>query len=208
MDSNQETPMTTATKTEDRNRRERSGHPHGWGVPMAIGILLIIGGAFALVASVLTSIVTIIYVGAMLLVVGALEIVSAFRVRGTGPLLIYFLAGVLAFVIGGLFLYRPFAGLASLTLLIAGYLFAGGLFRGITAIAIRYPRWGWNLAYAIVALALGVYVIVSWPLSSFWVLGTVVAVEIIARGFALVAASWVLRDREHHGGMPGGFAAV
>ena len=58
-------------------------------------------------------------------------------------------------------------------------------------------------------LALGIIVVVEWPFSSFWVLGMVVAVEIIARGIALVAASWVLRDLEHgHGGFPGSFRAA
>jgi uncharacterized membrane protein HdeD (DUF308 family) len=175
---------------------------------MTIGILLIIGGTFALCASVLTSIVSVIFVGVMLLVVGVLEIISAFRVRHSGHFLMYLLAGVLALVVGGLFLYWPLASLASLTLLIAGYMFASGLFRGITSIVDRYPRWGWDLAYAIVALALGVYIAGSWPFSSFWVLGTVVAAEIIVRGIALVAASWVLRDIEHGKSVPGGFAAV
>jgi uncharacterized membrane protein HdeD (DUF308 family) len=114
---------------------------------------------------------------------------------------------VLSLVVGGLFLYRPVAGLASLTLLIAGYLFVSGLFHGITAIADRYPRWGWEVAYSIVALALGVYVVAQWPLSTLWVLGAVVAVEILARGITLVAASWVLRDLDHRG-VRGGLAAA
>jgi hypothetical protein len=33
-----------------------------------------------------------------------------------------------------------------------------------------------------------------------FVLGALIAIEIIARGAALVAASWVVRDIQHHGG--------
>ncbi|MBS1124793.1 MAG: hypothetical protein H6Q90_7021 [Deltaproteobacteria bacterium] len=198
--------MATTTGPEARSQRS-PGHTRGWGVPMAIGIVLMLGGTFALFASVLTSIVSVLYIGVMLLVVGVLEVISAFRVRHTGPFPVDVLAGLLAIVVGGLFLYRPLASLASLTLLIAGYMFASGLFRGITSIVSRQPRWGWDLVYAIVAVALGVYVAASWPFSSFWLLGTVVAVEIIARGFTLVAASWVLRDIEH-GAYPGGYAAA
>ena len=84
---------------------------------------------------------------------------------------------------------------------VAKLLFRGRAWQNI--IRAAYP--GDQLKYR---SALGVYVAASWPLSSFWVLGTVVAVEIIARGITLVAASWVLRDIEHHGGLPGGFAAV
>lgn len=198
--------MPTSKEMADRSRGEPA-HGHGWGWPMAAGILLIAGGAFALFAAVLTSLVSVIYLGVLLLIVGVLEIVAAFRVGRSGPFLVYLLAGLLALVVGALFLYRPLASLASLTLLIAGYLFASGLFRGITAIVDRYRRWGWDLAYAVVALALGVVVVAGWPFSSLWVLGTVVAAEIIARGIALVAASWVLRDLGHHD-VPGGFAAM
>jgi len=177
---------------------------------MAIGIVLIAIGLFALCAAGLTSLVSVIYLGVLLLIVGILEIVSAFRARHSKPFIVYFLAGVLSLVVGALFLYRPLASLASITLLIAGFLFASGLFRGLTAIVDRYPRWGWDLAYAVVAVALGVCVMAQWPISTFWVLGTVVAAEILARGIALVAASWVLRDIQHghHGGLSGGLSAA
>ena len=191
-----------------RRSEEIHRHAHKWAVPMVIGILLIAGGVFALCAVVLTSVVSVVFFGVLLLMVGILEIVSAFRVGRSGPFVAYFLAGLLSLVVGALFLWRPLASLASLTLLIAGYLFAAGLFRGITAIVDRYPRWGWDLGYALVALALGFIIVAEWPFSSFWVLGTVVAAEIIARGIALVAASWVLRDLSHHHDVPGGFAAA
>ena len=168
-----------------------------WGAPMMLGMLLVIGGTFALLASLFTSIASILYLGFMLVVAGLLEIVSSFRVRKEAPFLPYLLGGFLTSVIGGLFLYRPLASLASVTLLIAGYLFAGGLFRGVTAVVERYRNWGWDLAYGILALLLGSYIATSWPISSYWVLGTIVAAEIIARGFTLMAASSVIRDIEH-----------
>lgn len=176
----------------------RSGtHTHGWGLPMTIGILLVIGGMFALAATVLTSLVSMIYFGTLLLAVGTLEIVAAFRLRSTGPVLAYVLAGLLTIVVGGLFVFRPVASLASVTLLIAGYLFASGLFRGITSLIDRYPGWGWDFVYGLLAIGLGFYVAAAWPLDSFWVLGTIVGIEIIARGITLVVASWALRDIEH-----------
>ncbi|HTR50010.1 MAG TPA: AI-2E family transporter [Kofleriaceae bacterium] len=197
--------MATTTGTGLRSQSEKPRDTHHWGVPMTIGVLLIIGGTFALFASFLTSIVSVIYIGIMLVAVGLFEIISAFRVRHAGPFFAYFLAGLLAVVVGGLFLYRPMASIASLTLLIAGYMSASGLFRGINALADRYPGWGWDVAYGVVAVALGIYVAASWPLSSYWVLGTVVAVEVIARGITLLAASWTLRDIDR--GIPGAAAA-
>src|SRR4051794_30055371 len=106
--------------------RSRS-HTHGWGVPMTIGVLLVLGGMVALGATVLTSMVSILYFGALLIAVGILEIIAAFRLRKQGPTLAYMLTGILTVVVGALFIAKPLGSLASVTLLLAGYLFANGL---------------------------------------------------------------------------------
>lgn len=166
-----------------------------WGASLAIGILLIVGGTIALLASVLTSLVSVLTLGGLLIGVGVLEIASAFRVRRTGPFVAYFLAGVLSAVVGGLCLLQPLASLASLTLLVGVYFLASGLFRGITSVIDRYPRWGWDLAHAVVAILLGALVVAQWPVSALWMIGTIVAAEIIVRGITLVVASLALRDQ-------------
>jgi len=168
-----------------------------WGVPMTMGILMIVGGVLAFFAAVLTSFFSVFFLGTLLIIVGVLEIVAAFRSRRTGgQFIVYFLMGLLSVVVGALAFDRPIATLGALTLLIAGLFFAGGLFRGITALVDRYARWGWDLAYAVVAILLGVYVVVDFPFSAFWVLGTLVAAEIFARGVALVAASSELHHQQ------------
>lgn len=193
----------TVTGTETRLRK-RGVH---WGLPMTLGILTIILGLFALYASVATTLISVIFIGVMLIVVGVMEIIGAIRVGRHGSWLTYLLAGILSIVVGALFLDKPLASLASLTLLIAGFMFSAGLFRGITAIADRYPQWGIDFLYGVVAIALGVYIVLSWPISAFWVLGTIVSAEILVRGITLVAASWALRDIEHHV-LPGGMVAA
>jgi len=170
-----------------------------WEIPMTVGIILLAGGAFALGIAMITSLLSMIFLGAALLTVGVLEVVSVFRVRHSELGVIHLLGGALAIIVGAFFLYRPLEGLESLTLLVAAYLFGSGLFRGITAWVDRYPRWRWDLAYALVAVALGALVVANWPQSSLWVVGTVVAAEIIARGATLVAAAWTLRDLQHPG---------
>jgi uncharacterized membrane protein HdeD (DUF308 family) len=157
---------------------------------------MIIGGAFALCAALLTSIASVFYIGASLVVVGGIEVVGGFRVRERGAKVALIAAGLLAALAGGLLLARPIDALLGLTLVLAAYLFTSGLFRGIVAIGDRYSGWGWDLAYGVISLVLGVYVALSWPLSSAWVIGTVVGAEILARGVAMVAASFAIRDVE------------
>lgn len=198
--------MATTTETDTQVRRTREDRA-SWGVPMIVGILLIIGGIFALSAAMLTTLVSVIFLGVLLLIVGVVEIVSAFSRRRSPSFLLYFLAGLFTVVVGALFLWRPLASLASLTLLFTLYLFASGLFHCLTSLADRYPRWGWDLVYGLVSIALGVYIVASWPVATLLILGVIVAIEIIARGAALVAASWVLRDIQH-GRLPAGYAAA
>lgn len=165
---------------------------------MVIGILLVLGGISAFGASVFTSYVTVLVIGGILCGVGAVEILSAFKVHLRGLDLALLLAGLLAMVVGGLFISRPFASLASVTLLIAGYLVARGLFHIAVAIVDRSRAWIWDLVYGLVAIGMGTYIAASWQMSALWLLGTLVSIEIIARGWTLIAASWAIRDIEHH----------
>jgi uncharacterized membrane protein HdeD (DUF308 family) len=172
-----------------------------WGGPFVMGLLLTILGVVALGAVVLTSLFSVIFYGSMLVVAGAFEIVHAFRVRKTGPFLMFLLGGVLSLVVGAMVVAQPGAGLFAVTLLMAGYFFASGLFRGITSLSDRYEGWGWDLAYGFVSVALGVIIFAQLPASSLWALGIVVGVEILSRGISIMAGALavrgVLRRRVH-----------
>jgi uncharacterized membrane protein HdeD (DUF308 family) len=91
----------------------------------------------------------------------------------------------------------PGAGLAALTLLLAGYFFASGLFHTITSLVDRYPRWGWDLVYGAVSLVLGIVVMSRWPVSAVWLVGTLVGFGILFRGLTLMAGSLSFRRALH-----------
>ncbi|WP_163996467.1 HdeD family acid-resistance protein [Pyxidicoccus caerfyrddinensis] len=165
-----------------------------WGGPFILGLLLTALGIVALGTAFLTSLVTAIFFGAMLAIEGVAEIVSAFRVRKSGgPFVLYLLGGVLSIVVGLFVLVYPGAGLAALTLLLAGYFFASGLFHAITSLVDRYPRWGWDFFYGAVSVFLGIAVMSQWPISAVWLVGTMVGIGILVRGIALMAGSLTLR---------------
>jgi uncharacterized membrane protein HdeD (DUF308 family) len=164
-----------------------------WGGPLVMGLILALLGAVALGAVVLTSVLSVLFYGSMLVVAGAVEIVHAFRIRKTGSFWMFLLGGVLSIVVGAMMMARPGAGLLAMTLLLAGYFFASGLFRGITSVVGRYEGWGWELAYGIVSVGLGAIIFGQFPVSSLWALGIVVGVEILSRGISLLAAAIAVR---------------
>ncbi len=183
-------PLQEVSKlTKDPGRRSAS-----WGVPFVLGLLLVALGVFALIATGITGLASVFIFGALLMASGVTEIISAFVHRKGGRFVLQLLAGVLSAAVGLLLVLRPIVGLAAASLLLIGYFFASGLFHAITAVADRYPSWGWDLAYGIAAIALGVIGVSQWPLTLVWLVGTLVGLEILFRGLTLM--SWSLAFRK------------
>lgn len=171
------------------------GSSYGYGVGMVLFLLGILGIIFADVVTV----ASIIVFGVLLVAGGFAEAFGhAFRDReGSRRSFPAFLSGILSIAVGAVMIFRPAVGVAGSGLLIAGWLFATGLFRGVTALMERYRYWGWDLFYGAVSLLLGVWILASLPTSAMWLLGTVVSVELLMRGVALMGASRALRRLEH-----------
>jgi uncharacterized membrane protein HdeD (DUF308 family) len=98
--------------------------------------------------------------------------------------------------VGATIIFRPAVGVAGSGLLITGWLFATGLFRGVTALMHRYRHWGLDLFYGSLSILLGFWLMTRLPTSATWLLGTVVAVELMARGIAVMGASRALQRLE------------
>lgn len=189
--------MAITGSSNDSSTMSTRGRAGLWGGPFVMGMLITLLGVVALGAVVLTSFVSVIFYGSMLVVGGVFEMVHAFRIRKTGPFLMFLLGGILSIVVGALVLMQPGAGLVALTLLLAGYFFASGLFRCITSVFDRYAGWGWDFAYGIVSLVLGAIIFAQMPASSLWALGVVVGVEILTRGISIMAGALTLRQTLH-----------
>ena len=82
-----------------------------WSVPLTVGILWIIGGAFALAASVLTSIVSVLFLGSLLMVVGVLELRRLPHPLAPGRSSSTCSPVCSTIVVGAMFLWRPLSGL-------------------------------------------------------------------------------------------------
>src|SRR5258707_15621660 len=109
----------------------------GWFV--ALGVALIVLGTIAILTAVLTTLVSVMVFGWLLLIGGIIQSVHAFWVRPWSGLLLQLLIGVLNIVVGLLIVANPGAGALGLTLLMAAFFIVGGLFRIITAVRDRFP---------------------------------------------------------------------
>jgi uncharacterized membrane protein HdeD (DUF308 family) len=173
--------LTTPAGLPADLRRPRTG----WGWYVALGILMILLGAFAWYDIIALTLVGTIYIGAALLVGGVFQIGHAFMDRSWGGFLLQVLAGILYGIGGILIMWEPVAGSLVITLVLAILMIVAGCFR--VAIAVRH----WHLAGAgllllggLVSIGVGVALYITLPWSGLWVLGTLIAIELIIHGAA------------------------
>jgi uncharacterized membrane protein HdeD (DUF308 family) len=76
---------------------------------------------------------------------------------------------------------------ATLTLMIAWCLVAIGVLRLLVGWQMRASKgWIWTLIGGVVAIALGVMIMVEWPVSGVWVIGMFVAIEMMFAGWSQI----------------------
>lgn len=164
-----------------------------WGWLVALGLLMIIGGAFAIGHSVLATAVMVIFFGWLLVFAGVMEAISAFYVQNWSCFFLNLLGAMLHLVVGALMLARPLEGAAILTLLLAVFFVVGGVFSLVAAFQSKHPAWGWMAFNGVVTTALGVMLWMQWPYSGLWFLGFCLGLELIFRGWAWVMIGFAVR---------------
>ena len=163
-----------------------------WGWFVGLGALSIVAGLLALGNVMAGTLVSVLFIGAVMTVAGIAHIIHAFQVREWGAFLIWLLTGILYTAAGLLIAYNPLLGASVFTLFIGIMLIASGVARIIVAFGMReHPGWAWMLLAGVVTLLLGLMIAAHWPTDSLWVLGVFLGVDLVFTGVALVA--WGLR---------------
>jgi len=181
--------MSDLTAAGDR-RRPRTR----WGWFVALGVAQLVLGIIAWFDVVAFTIAGVIFIGALLLVAGVFQVVHAFMDREWGGFILHLLVGIL-YVIGGLLLMdEPLQGSLVITILVAAALIVGGILRIIMSVRHRHmPGWGLLLFSGLISLLVGLLLWWSLPWSSLWVVGTLIAVELIFHGVSWIQFGLTLR---------------
>jgi uncharacterized membrane protein HdeD (DUF308 family) len=168
---------------------------HGqWGWFLALGIVLIVLGTFALAAPWTVTLTTATFIGVLLILGGVSQAVGAFWARHWSGFFVHLLEGILYLVVGVLAVNQPLRFGAGLTLILAMFLMVGGLFRVIAALSARFPSWGWLVLNGAITFLLGLMIFEQWPTSSLWVIGVFVGIEMIFCGWSWVMLGFALRS--------------
>lgn len=175
-------------------RHELAALQKEWWWFLLLGVGLIVLGTLALGSATLTSFVTTVFFGLLLLAGGIAQTISAFWAgRWSGFLLTMFI-GLLYMVAGLFILNHPVEATIELTLMLALLFVVSGVFRIVTALMLRFPLWGWPLLNGVISVLLGVMIYKQWPASGLVVIGVFIGIELIFNGWGWVMFSLGLKN--------------
>jgi uncharacterized membrane protein HdeD (DUF308 family) len=166
----------------------------GWII--ALGVIYLLAGLVALGSVAMATVATVLVVGVMMIIAGVAEVFSAFQIKSWGKFLFWALLGVLYIIAGFATFENPLLAAAVLTLVLGASLVASGVMRIILAFSVkRETPWMWVLLSGMITLLLGVLILAHWPVSSLYILGLFLGVDLIMAGAAWVGLGLGLRRR-------------
>jgi len=153
----------------------------GWSI--GLSVLMIVAGLLAILVPPAAGVAVVFLVAWMLVVSGGAHLVFAWYTRTTGGMIWELLLGIAYVLVGVYVLMHPAAGLASLTLALAIYLFAEGILELVLGFRLR-PMTGssWLLFDGVITLILAIMIWRTWPSSTEWVIGTLVGISMLFSG--------------------------
>jgi uncharacterized membrane protein HdeD (DUF308 family) len=170
-------------------------HPlrNEWWCFLLLGIALVVLGSFCIIEPLVPSLASVVILGFLLMAAGITQIVSAFWAGKWSGMLIHTLIGVLYAVVGYMIVDAPVVNMVLITKFIAIFLIISGVFRIISALAVRFQDWGWALLNGGVTLLLGIIINRQLPEAALWVIGLFIGIEMILNGWAWVMLALGLR---------------
>jgi uncharacterized membrane protein HdeD (DUF308 family) len=167
-----------------------------WGWIVALGVVYVIVGLVALGSIVTATAATVLLVGAMMVVAGIAEVFSAFQIRTWGKFTLWLLLGALYIFAGVTTFQNPVLAAVLLTFLLGLALVASGGMRLILAFGMKESTpWILVAVSGAITLLLGLVILARWPVSSVYVLGLFLGMDLVIAGASWIGIGLDLRAR-------------
>ena len=171
--------MSAQSLTEEVKKRS------GWSIFM--GVLTAALGAFLIIYPLATATITTVLLGWVLIFVGIAQFVFALYSQKVGNFFLQVLLGVLSVITGVALAFFPIEGVEVLTGLLGTLLLVQAGLATVTAFQVRpVEGWGLFLFDAAVSFFMGILILVRWPFSSVWAIGTLVGVAVLMGGISKI----------------------
>ena len=165
-----------------------------WGWIVALGVVYMLAGLVALGSVVMATVASVLVVGVMMIIAGVAEVISAFQIKSWGKFLLWVLLGALYIIAGFVTFENPLLAAALLTLILGASLVASGIMRIFLAFSMkRESPWIWVLLSGVITLLLGLLILARWPVSSLYILGVFLGIDLVMAGAAWIGLGFGLR---------------
>lgn len=173
----------------------REGLARTWRALMLVGVLAIFVGCIAILVPAVASVGTAIFIGWVLLIVGAFLVAAAFTAHSIGTVLLRLVWALLTVIVGVWLIVEPHNGTLTLTLVLGLYF----LFMGLTRIAVAFAARGQQSAglvglSGVAGLIVGILILAKFPSSADWAIGLLVGIDLIFAGWTLTSVALVGKD--------------
>lgn len=153
---------------------------------VAFGAISVVVGVAAIVFAGFASLVVTMILGAAYIIAGLTSIVVAFKFRHLGGFWSLLIFGVL-FTVGGLFILRaPVANMEVITLVVGIMIGVTGISKMIGCFFDEFEHKGMLFLNGLISFLCAAIIVLNWPFSGFWVLGTFVGVDLIFGGITTI----------------------
>lgn len=151
------------------------------------GIVLIVLGILSIAAPHIAGASATMLIGICILIGGIGILIGAFQADSWGIGVFATLMGIITAIAGLYMLLNPVLGMMTITLFLAIYFIVDGVFQIIGAVQARPAGgWGWFLFGGILSVLLGYIIYSGWPVTGFWVVGTLIGIRLLFGGFAMM----------------------
>ena len=159
------------------------------------GVLLIVAGAVAIVVPAPAALAFVLLLAWLLVFAGVVEVVYAFHQRGEDGFGWKLVSALATLALGILMLLFPGAGIATLALMIGGFLLATGASNVMLAFRLKpKPGWGWVLVDGALAVVVAILIAARWPQDSIGFVGILVGISLISGGVWRIVLGRALRS--------------
>jgi len=172
------------TPAAEKQLRENKGWFH------MLGIGLIALGTLAIVFSLTSTLITVMFIGLCMAIFGAFEAIKAFKMSQWSNFFLHLFLGLLYLVGGAFTAFNPTINALSLTMLLSIFFVVAGLLRVYFALTNKLPNRFAALLNGILTIVLGGLLWYQWPVSGLWAIGTLLGIDAIVTGWNWIMLSW------------------
>ena len=165
-----------------------------WYSWLIIGIISILFGLIAILNPFAASIAVEQLISRIFIVVGAIQIYSAWKTQRFSWVM---LSGVIGLLVGLMMLTNPLAALVSLTTMISILLLLIGVAKLLASWKLRAtPYFGFVMFSGLLSVLISIVIFANLPGAAATLLGLLLAIELISNGISLLAYSVIIKKLE------------